>query len=223
VIDGLQRVRPGSPVTPSVVDMAPADASAAPVTAAPVAPSKDAPAATAETPAANAAPASADAPSATAEAPKAAAATPEPTAEAPKAPVQAPKPAVAASPAPSAPKPAASTKAADAKVTDAAPAATQTSYSADWLREQAPDSYALQLLGATDRKATERFLKRHALADKAAVLETRRADKPWFIVVTGHYPDAAQAQAAVAELSPELRKAVQAWPRSVKALAALTR
>jgi len=40
--------------------------------------------------------------------------------------------------------------------------------------------------------------------------------------VTGHYPDAAQAQAAVAELSPELRKAVQAWPRSVKALAALT-
>jgi hypothetical protein len=30
------------------------------------------------------------------------------------------------------------------------------------------------------------------------------------------------AQAAVAELSPELRKAVQAWPRSVKALAALT-
>ena len=66
-------------------------------------------------------------------------------------------------------------------------------------------------------------MKRHALADKAAVLETRRADKPWFIVVTGLYPDAAHAHRALAELSPELRKEVQAWPRSVKALAALTR
>jgi multidrug efflux system membrane fusion protein len=84
VIDGLQRVRPGSPVTPSVVEMAPADASAAPVSAAPVAPSKDTPAATAETPAAkaNAADASAEAPLAAAAAPKAAAETPEPSAEA---------------------------------------------------------------------------------------------------------------------------------------------
>jgi len=207
-------------------DFSPAPAlrmvSAAPVSAAPVAPSKDTPAATAETPAAkaNAAAASAEAPLAAA--PKAAAETPEPTAEAPQAPVAAPKPTVEAPPTPSAPKPAASTKAADAKVADTVPAAaTPTSYSADWLRQQAPDSYALQLLGATDRKATERFLKRHALTDKAAVLETRRADKPWFVVVTGHYPDAAHAQAALAELSPELRKEVQAWPRPVKALAAL--
>jgi DamX protein len=95
-------------------------------------------------------------------------------------------------------------------------------YSAGWLRQQAPGSYALQLLAGADREGSERFVQRHALTDKAAILETRRADKPWFIVVTGHYPDAAQAQAAVAELSPELRKAVQAWPRSVKALAALT-
>ena len=225
VIDGLQRVRPGSPVTPSVVDMAPADASAAPVSAAPVAPSKDAPAATAETPAAkaNAAPASAEALSATAAAPKAAAETPEPTAEAPKACFEVPKPGVEAPPATSAPKPAASTKAADANAADAAPtSAAPNPYSADWLRQQAPESYALQLLAGADREGSERFLKHHALTDKAAILETRRAAKPWFVVVTGHYPDAAQAQAAVAELSPELRKAVQAWPRSVKALAALT-
>jgi len=141
-------------------------------------------------------------------------------AEAPKAATEAPKAAAETPPAPN-PPPAASEKLPDAKVAEA-PSPAPTPYSADWLRQQAPDIYALQLSGGADRKATERFLKRHALTDKAAILETRRADKPWFIVVTGHYPDAAHAQAALAELSPELRKEVQAWPRSVKALAALT-
>ncbi len=203
VIDGLQRVRPGSPVTPSVVDMAPADASAAPVTAAPTAQAKAAPAtATAAPPSTDTAkPASSEQPPTPAEAPKAATETP---------------------PSPT-PPPAPSDAVPSAKVAETAPSnAAPNPYSADWLRQQAPESYALQLLAGTDRRGSERFLQRHALTDKAAILETRRADKPWFIVVTGHYPDAAQAQAAVAELSPELRKAVQAWPRSVKALAALT-
>ena len=208
VIDGLQRVRPGSPVTPSVVDMAPADASAAPVSAAPTAQAKDAPAA------ATAAPRSTDT------------AKPASTAQ-PPAPAEAPKAATEPPPTPT-PPPAPSDKVPSdqppaAKVAETAPtSAAPNPYSADWLRQQAPESYALQLLAGADREGSERFLKHHALTDKAAILETRRADKPWFVVVTGHYPDAAQAQAAVAELSPELRKAVQAWPRSVKALAALT-
>ena len=208
VIDGLQRVRPGSPVTPSVVDMAPADASAAPVSATPTAQAKDAPAAaTAAPPSTDTAkPASTAQPPAPAEAPKAAT-------EPPRTPTP--------PPAPSDKLP--SDQPPGAKVAKTAPtSAAPHPYSADWLRQQAPGSYALQLLAGADREGSERFVQRHALTDKAAILETRRADKPWFIVVTGHYPDAARAQAAVAELSPELRKAVQAWPRSVKALAALT-
>jgi len=202
VIDGLQRVRPGSPVTPSVVDMAPADATAASVTEAPTAQTKDAPA--------TAAPPSTDT------------ATPARTApaEAPEAAAE-PPPTPTPPPAPSDKLP--SDQPPGAKVAETAPtSAAPNPYSADWLRQQAPGSYALQLLAGADREGSERFVRRHALTDKAAILETRRADKPWFIVVTGHYPDAARAQAAVAELSPELRKAVQAWPRSVKALAALT-
>jgi len=210
VIDGLQRVRPGSPVTPSVVDMAPADA--APVAAAPTAQTKDAPAA------ATAAPPSTDTakPASTAQ-PPAPAEAPEAATEPPPTPTPPPTP----PPAPSDKLP--SDQAPGAKVAETAPtSAAPHPYSADWLRQQAPGSYALQLLAGADREGSERFVQRHALTDKAAILETRRADKPWFIVVTGHYPDAARAQAAVAELSPELRKAVQAWPRSVKALAALT-
>jgi len=202
VIDGLQRVRPGSPVTPSVVDMAPADATAASVTEAPTAQTKDAPA--------TAAPPSTDT------------ATPARTApaEAPEAAAE-PPPTPTPPPAPSDKLP--SDQPPGAKVAETAPtSAAPNPYSADWLRQQAPGSYALQLLAGADREGSERFVQRHALTAKAAILETRRADKPWFIVVTGHYPDAARAQAAVAELSPELRKAVQAWPRSVKALAALT-
>ena len=202
VIDGLQRVRPGSPVTPSVVDMAPADAAAASVTEAPTAQTKDAPATAAPPTTDTATPAR----TAPAEAPEAAA-EPPPTPTPP--------------PAPSDKLP--SDQPPGAKVAETAPtSAAPNPYSADWLRQQAPGSYALQLLAGADREGSERFVQRHALTAKAAILETRRADKPWFIVVTGHYPDAARAQAAVAELSPELRKAVQAWPRSVKALAALT-
>jgi DamX protein len=193
--------------------MAPADASAAPVSAAPTAQAKDAPAA------ATAAPPSTDT------AKPASTAQPPAPAEAPEAATE-PPPTLTPPPAPSDKLPSdklPSDQAPGAKVAETAPtSAAPHPYSADWLRQQAPGSYALQLLAGADREGSERFVQHHALTDKAAILETRRADKPWFIVVTGHYPDAAQAQAAVAELSPELRKAVQAWPRSVKALVALT-
>ena len=177
VVNGLQRVRPGSVVKPELVSMVP-DLAASP-----------------------AAPALTPAPVAVS--PAAPALTPAPVAASPAAPALTPAP-VAASP--------------------AAPAASPVvGYSSAWLLQQAPTSWALQILGVTTRPAAEKFLARHGLAGQAAVLATRRDGQIWYVLLYGHYPTLASAQTAATALPAALRGSTQPWPRSVRSLAALAR
>lgn len=94
-------------------------------------------------------------------------------------------------------------------------------YSAEWLLKQPHSTYALQLAGVSDRAAASRFIARHGLLGQAAIIDSRRNGKPWFVLVYGYYPNKQAAQAAASRLTPALRKEVAPWARAVGELKAL--
>ena len=95
--------------------------------------------------------------------------------------------------------------------------------SAEWLLKQPRGSYTLQLAGVRDRAAAQRFIQRHGLGGKAAILTTRREGQAWYVLVHGYYPNRQSALTAAARLSPALLKEVKPWARTVGDLAALPR
>ena len=87
-------------------------------------------------------------------------------------------------------------------------------YRENWLLNQHPDSFTLQLIGVGDAKGVHRFLSRQRLSGDVAYFQTLRNGKPWFIVVTGVYPSRAAAVSARDRLPAKLRKS-GAWPRTL--------
>lgn len=93
-------------------------------------------------------------------------------------------------------------------------AASPEKGSLDWLREQNPTHFVIQLVGTRDAAAARKFLDSHKLGDKGTWLATSHENKPWYVVVYGMYPDSATARAAIKSL-PEPLRAGSPWPRSV--------
>jgi len=87
-------------------------------------------------------------------------------------------------------------------------------YREDWLLEQNPENYTLQLIGVGDAEGVQRFLRAQQLSGDLAYFRTLRNGKPWFIVVKGVYPSRAAAVAARDGLPARLRKS-GVWPRTL--------
>lgn len=97
-----------------------------------------------------------------------------------------------------------------------APVAAPKAAAADdmvWLRARAPAHYTLQLLGARDRAAIDKFIVRHELSGKYAVFARDLDGKPWYSLVYGDYPDREAALRGRARLPAGLR-AARIWPRT---------
>ncbi len=73
--------------------------------------------------------------------------------------------------------------------------------------------YSIQLMGASNTKAVDKFVAEHALAGNVWVYKTQFRGSPWYVVLQGDYANAAQAKAAIRKLSPALLKG-QPWPKS---------
>ena len=156
---------------------------------------------------------------------------------------KAPAPAVTARAEPAAPKPAEPARAAPGKTADAASAsaaeaprervATAPRQAASTVRldatpppaeaprepqtwfDAAPAGhYTAQLIGSSNPDALERFVSRHGLGDRAALVETRRDGKSWFLVVYGDFASRGDANRALARL-PEAARKHGAWVRTV--------
>ncbi|HHI75782.1 MAG TPA: hypothetical protein ENJ94_01290 [Gammaproteobacteria bacterium] len=82
-----------------------------------------------------------------------------------------------------------------------------------WLKAQPRGRYTLQLLGARDREAIRRFVRRHRIPQPWAVFERELDGKPWYSLVAGSYPDRAAAVAARARLPAAIARA-GVWPRT---------
>ena len=78
-----------------------------------------------------------------------------------------------------------------------------------------PESdYSLQVLGVSSRDAAIAYVKKQDNVDSLRVMETRRSQKPWYIVLAGRYSSVTKAKQAVAAL-PEGQVKAGPWPRRV--------
>lgn len=83
-----------------------------------------------------------------------------------------------------------------------------------------PDQqYVVQLMAGYSREKVTGFIGSAGGGVKVYYFESRLQGKPWYVAVTGPYPDRAAASAAITRLSPALRKE-KPWPRSVSTIQA---
>ncbi len=124
------------------------------------------------------------------------------------------RPAAAPEPAPGAQKPADTARAVPQR-----PASTPGQpHREDWLLQQPPGTFTLQLLGSRDEASITRFIQRYALdPDKTAYYRGRYKNAEWYVLLYGIYPDKAAALAARSALPDKVRKG-NPWPRSLKSV-----
>jgi DamX protein len=103
-----------------------------------------------------------------------------------------------------------------------APPMAQTVHDLDWLRQQDPSHYVIQVVGTRDAAAVSKFLHDHDMGSKGAWFVTTHESKPWYVVVYGLYPDSRSARTAI-ETLPEQLRAGSPWPRSVASVIESTR
>jgi hypothetical protein len=86
-----------------------------------------------------------------------------------------------------------------------------------WLASREPGHYTLQLVGARDRAAVERYARDRGIASPHAIFERELDGRPWFSLVVGDYPDRATALAARARLPAGIDRA-KAWARTFESI-----
>lgn len=77
-----------------------------------------------------------------------------------------------------------------------------------------PSGYTVQIMGSRSVEKTRQFLSGQPGLAASGYFETRFQEQPWYVVVSGHYAEREQAQAAIAALPAAVRE-LQPWVRSV--------
>lgn len=88
-----------------------------------------------------------------------------------------------------------------------------------WIRQQSSSAYSLQLVAGGVDTTIQEFVGKHRLAGSAAIYQTERNGKPWYVLIYGVYADQEQARAAVNQLPESVRK-LKPWPRSYTSIKA---
>jgi septal ring-binding cell division protein DamX/type II secretory pathway predicted ATPase ExeA len=84
--------------------------------------------------------------------------------------------------------------------------------SQNWVLEQPPSHYTVQLFGTRQRSSAEHFVKEHRLSETSAIVRSRRNGADWFTVVMGSY-DARGDAAAAAKHLPKSLANIKPWVR----------
>ncbi|SFD55967.1 Type II secretory pathway, component ExeA (predicted ATPase) [Thiohalospira halophila DSM 15071] len=103
----------------------------------------------------------------------------------------------------------------NAPVPEESTESTAEAEGAAWLREQA-GQVTLQLFATRERERAQAFREESDLETRLVAVE--REGTPWYLVVTGAWPDRETARAAVDDLPAEVRD-LGPWPRPVDELA----
>lgn len=96
------------------------------------------------------------------------------------------------------------------------PAANRTLSQREQILALSASEYTIQLLGASSRSNVEAFVQRNG-SSPLYWFETRNQGRPWYVVIHGHYPNRAAAQAAASALQGEL-SSLEPWIRSLNAV-----
>lgn len=108
--------------------------------------------------------------------------------------------------------------------TTPAPPATETAAAGSgdagqaWLRSQPGDHFTLQLVGARERSAIDRFVRRHDLPEPYGVFVRDLGGRPWYSLVWGTFPSRDAALAAGKRLPARIQKDI--WPRDFASIQA---
>ncbi|MGD8956959.1 MAG: SPOR domain-containing protein [Chromatiaceae bacterium] len=86
-----------------------------------------------------------------------------------------------------------------------------------WLTSREPGHYTLQLVGARDRAAVERYARDQGIASPHAIFERELDGRPWYSLVAGDYPDRTAALAARARLPAGIDRA-KVWARTFESI-----
>jgi DamX protein len=83
-----------------------------------------------------------------------------------------------------------------------------------WLDTAPAKHFTAQLIGSSNPDALERFVSKNGLGDAAALIETQRDGKAWFLVVYGDFASRSEANAAFSGLPLAVRKH-GGWVRTI--------
>lgn len=87
-----------------------------------------------------------------------------------------------------------------------------------WLKQQAPENYVLQLMGAYDPAVIDQMLAANpSIHDMVARFTTVNHNKLWHVLVYGLYPDHDHAVGDIPQLAKNLQ-ALGPWPRSLASI-----
>ncbi len=76
----------------------------------------------------------------------------------------------------------------------------------DWIREQNPRSYTLQLASSTNPKLIQKYYRENNLTGEGGYYRNYRQGKNWYALVYGSYSSINEAKQAVETLPAELQK-----------------
>lgn len=76
----------------------------------------------------------------------------------------------------------------------------------DWVREQNPRFYTLQLASSTNPRKIEKYFRDNELEGNAGYYRNVRKGKNWYALVYGAYPSSKEAQQAIETLPEGMRK-----------------
>lgn len=86
-----------------------------------------------------------------------------------------------------------------------------------WLKQQSPDRWTLQVLGARDPETLIKFARQHRLGADSAWFITDLNGKPWYVLVHRLYGNRDIARNAISRLPAGLRQA-RPWVKSLQSI-----
>ena len=101
----------------------------------------------------------------------------------------------------------------DAAALTPVPVTTGTLLGEDWLQQQNPNHFTIQIAASNDRQALRQYAESLNLDTEYAWFRSVRNGQNWYSLVVGQYPSSARAQTAVANLPTRIRRN-QPWIRN---------
>ncbi len=84
----------------------------------------------------------------------------------------------------------------------------------DWLFEQTPWHYTIQILGAKQKSTVDKFIKQNRFSITPVIYTTKKRGQDWHMVLTGTYRDKKNAQQFIKTLPAKVQKS-KPWIRMV--------
>ncbi len=83
---------------------------------------------------------------------------------------------------------------------------TQSLHSSDWILEQDPKAYTIQIVASPNENNLQDFANKNSLKENTAYYKKSSADKNWFVLVHGIYSSREDALRGIETLSDSLKK-----------------